>query len=116
MKSIEAKSRLANIPFIVMAIAIGLFAGWIDFNNSEPQPAAFILAICTGFLGFWRPRLAWVWGVLSGLGIPAAYFAGIALGYEPVNWPEPGWYATFGAYWGFFMRKIFSSVKRNKSE
>jgi hypothetical protein len=117
-------SRKVNILCAIIAVIIGLLAGVIDFNNNEPQPAAIILVASAGLLGLWRPDVAWLWGALCGLGIPIVYLVGRAFGFVPINWPEPGWYATFlaivpamiGAFWGYLMRKLFSSVRRNNPD
>jgi len=102
---------------VVGAMAAGLLAGWIDFNNDEPQAAAIVLALCAAILGFIWPARAWLWAVIVGLGIPAAYFIWPALGFTPKSLPEPNVAASLlalipafvGAYGGVFVRKVAST-------
>jgi len=58
------------------AVATGLFAGAVDFNNNEPQAAAAVLLVLCGLMGFARPRHAWRWGIIAPLGIPADFRRG----------------------------------------
>jgi hypothetical protein len=98
------------------AIAVGIFAGLVDFHNNEPQPAAAVLLVLGALLGFVRPRGAWRWGVIAALGIPAVYLAGRALGYRPVDTMHPNIFASLvalipamiGVYAGAFAGKMFS--------
>jgi hypothetical protein len=97
------------------AVAVGVFAGQVDFHNDEPQAAVLVLLVLGSMLGFARPRHAWRWGIIAALGIPATYLIGRALGHRPVYWPQPNICATLiaiipaliGAYAGVLVRKVF---------
>lgn len=102
--------------YVVGAMAAGLLAGWVDFNNDEPQAAMIVMVVCAAILGFIRPGWAWLWAAIIGLGIPAAYFIWPALGFAPRSLPEPNTAATLlvlvpafiAAYGGIFVRKVAS--------
>jgi hypothetical protein len=97
------------------AIAVGIFAGLVDFHNNEPQPAAAVLLVSGALLGFARPRGAWRWGVIAALGIPAVYLAGGALGFKPIDVMHPNIFASLvalipamiGVYAGALIKKLF---------
>lgn len=112
--------RLAtyDLFYTGLALVVGLFAGWVDFHNDEPQAAAILLVLFGAVLGFAQPRRAWRWALLIALCIPAAYLIGSALGYQPVSWPKPGLYATLlalipafiGTYGGALLNKVAFSA------
>jgi hypothetical protein len=106
-----------DVLWIALA-AIGAFlAGAVDFNNNEPQAAVIVIVICAGLLGFIQPKKAWLWAIISGLGIPAVYLIATALGYHSKGVPEPGWYASLialipafiSAYGGVLARKMLAA-------
>jgi len=103
---------------VVLAFAGGAFAGWVDFNNDEPQAAALVVMAVTFLVGFLLPRRAWLWAIIVALCMPGMYLLLRGLGYQPVSVPEPGFYASLlalipafiGAYWGALMRVISNNV------
>lgn len=105
------KRHLIWICFLV-ALVSGLFTGWVDFNNDEPQAAALLILIITFLLGFLLPRKAWLWAIIMACCLPGVYLAATNLGYQPISPPNPGWYASFlalipafiGAYTGALAR------------
>jgi hypothetical protein len=107
------KKYLVWICFI-LAISGGLFAGWVDFNNDEPQAAVLVILTLIFPLGFLLPRKAWLWALIVGLCLPGIYLLAPGLGYLPVSPPSPGWYASvlalipafIGAYAGALARLI----------
>lgn len=106
------------------AVAVGAFAGQVDFHNNEPQAAVLVLLVLGSMLGFARPRHAWRWGIIAALGIPATYLIGRALGYKPVYWPKPNICATLiaiipaltGAYAGVLVRKVLTRIRVARHE
>ncbi len=98
------------------AMAVGIFAGLVDFHNNEPQAAAGVLLALGSLLGFARPHRAWRWGAITALGIPGVYLAGRALGYKPVGWPQPNIFASLlalipamiGVYGGVIVRRVLN--------
>ena len=109
-------SRTFDVLCIGLAFAGGLFAGWIDFNQTEVQSTVLLLVVFGAVLGFAQPRLAWRWAIILGLCIPLGYLIFSALGYKPAELPQPGPYAglialipTFiGTYGGVLLSKVLT--------
>lgn len=105
---------------LVFSLAGGALAGWVDFNNDEPQAAVLVILVVTFLLGLTRPPKAWLWAVIVALCLPGVYFIARALGYQPVSLPNPGWYASLlalipafiGAYAGVLIRAVATTVTR----
>jgi hypothetical protein len=101
---------------LILALSGGIFAGWVDFNNDEPQAAVLVILVVTFLLGLIQPRLAWLWAIIVALSLPAVYLVATNLGYQPVSPPSPGWYASLlalipafiGAYSGTLGRVIIN--------
>jgi len=106
--------RYLGLFCLVVALIGAGFAGWIDFNNDEPQAAVLVILVFTSLLGFLQPSKAWLWAIIVALGLPALYLAATSLGYQPVSPPSPAWYASLlalipafiGAYAGALGRVI----------
>ncbi len=100
---------------LVIALIGAAFAGWVDFNNDEPQAAVLVILVITALLGWMVPGKSWLWAIIVALGLPAMYLILRTLGYQPVSPPSPGWYASLlalipafiGAYAGALWRVIF---------
>jgi hypothetical protein len=45
---------------IILALSGGIFAGWVDFNNNEPQAAVRVNLAVTFLLGLILPKRAWL--------------------------------------------------------
>lgn len=103
---------------LIAAVVLGLCAGWVDFHNNEPQPAALLLLIFGFLLGCIQPRSAWRWGILLGMGLPATYIIAHSFGLKPVEPLQPNVLAgllailpaTIGAYVGAAIRKLITPV------
>jgi hypothetical protein len=103
---------------LILALTGGIFAGWVDFNNNEPQAAVLVILMATFLLGLIEPRLAWLWAIIVALSLPSVYLVATNLGYQPVSPPSPGWYASLlalipafiGAYSGALGRVIINKV------
>lgn len=110
--------RWLFIISLTLAIILGTFTGWADFNNDEPQSAVIFLLVFGFIVGALHPKRAWLWGLILGLSIPAVYLIAIGIGYQPAEPPEPGWYASLiglipaflGTYAGVSARKFFDKV------
>ncbi len=87
------KSRLFWIC-LVIALLGGIFAGWVDFNNDEPQAAVLVILAVTVLTGLIFPSRAWLWALIAALSLPGMYFVLTGLGYQPKTPPSPGWYAS----------------------
>jgi len=111
------RKHLGQICFII-AIAGAAFAGWVDFNNDEPQAAVLVILVWTVLLGMLLPKRAWLWAIILGLGVPAVYLAARAMGFQPASPPSPSWYASLialipafiGAYAGAVGRVMINSL------
>jgi hypothetical protein len=103
---------------LILAFAGGIFAGWVDFNNDEPQAAVLVILVVTFLTGLIWPRRAWLWAIIVALCLPGVYLLARGFGYQPVSPPSPGWYASLialipafiGAYSGALARFIITST------
>ena len=110
----QKNEPLYDWPCAGAALAVGFFAGLIDFHSHEPQAAAGVLLVLGSLLGFARPTRMWRWGVIIALGIPAVYLAGRAMGYTAASWPQPNIFASLlalipamiGVYGGAIVRRV----------
>lgn len=108
------------LPWIclVLALAGGIFAWWVDSRNDEPQAAVLVILVVTFVVGFLVPRRAWLWAIITGMCLPVGYLLARAVGYLPATPLEPGWYASvialipafIGAYMGALARVLLSSA------
>ncbi len=111
-------NKLLTWVCLILALAGGIFAGWVDFNNDEPQAAVLVILIVTFLLGLFRPKLAWLSAIIVALCLPGVYLVATRLGYRPVSPPSPGWYASLlalipafiGAYAGALCRVTINRV------
>ena len=102
---------------IVLASAMGLFAGWLDMHDTEVAVTILALMIFGLLLGLIQPSTPWRWAVLIAIGLPIMTLAAIKFDFrsaEPVKFDFRGTlvalvFASMGAYIGAFIRHI----KRN---
>jgi hypothetical protein len=116
----ERETMKSYLPLmcLVLSLAGGIFAWWVDSRNDEPQAAVLVILMVTFVVGFLVPRRAWLWAIITGVCLPLGYLLARAVGYLPVDLPEPGWYASIiaiipafiGAYVGALARVIFNSA------
>ena len=103
---------------LLLSLAGGIFAWWVDSRNDEPQAAVLVILMVTFMIGFLLPRRAWLWALIVGICIPLGYLLTRTLGYLPVNPVDPGWYASLialipafiGAYIGALARVVIRSL------
>jgi hypothetical protein len=106
-----AADKLAPV-WLVLGLAAGAFAAYVDFHNDEVQAAVLVLGVSGTLLGAIQPRHAWRWGLAVGIVLPLSHVFGKALGIE---WPykvQPNDYASFlamipafvGCYFGVILR------------
>ncbi len=108
------------LSWICLGLAFlgGIFAGWVDFNNDEPQAAVMVILLVTFGLGFALPRKEWLWAVIVAVCLPGVYLFVRSQGYQPKSPPSPVWYASLlaiipamlGAYAGAIGRVITNQV------
>ena len=101
----------------LLAFALGLCIGYLDFHSKEVQvPVFFILVFTFGF-GLALPQKAWRWALLIGAGVPLCHIVNALLRRPPPYPVEPNVFATciafipafIGAYTGAFLRRLFPS-------
>jgi hypothetical protein len=117
---IDRKPMKKYLPWIclVLALAGGIFAWWVDSRNDEPQAAVLVILMVTFLLGMAAPQRAWLWAIILGSCIPLGYLLTRTMGYLPATPLEPGWYAAFialipafiGTYLGAFARVILNTA------
>ena len=103
---------------LTFALAGGIFAGWVDFNNDEPQAAVMVILVVTFLLGVILPGRTWLWAIIVAICLPGVYLFLRNLGYQSVSPPSPSWYASLlalipaftGAYVGALGRVIINSM------
>lgn len=103
----------------LLALVGGVVIGVIDFNATEPQPAALLVLMLAGLLGFAQPRDAWRWAIIVTLGLPFAHISLRQLGVQPRDPVSPGEYATLialipalsGAYGGVLIRRMIQRTQ-----
>ena len=116
--------------FFILALAAGVFAGYVDFISSEMYIPILIILGFTFIFGYLLPSIAWRLALLVGIGVPLVIFTAYYLGYEPPfveelkeRIPEFDYdiseavesFIAFipsflGAYGGVFIKRILSGV------
>ena len=110
-----------RIPYL-LAIASGLFTGWVNQVVDDPLLTALCVLGFTMVLGVWRPERPWRWGLLVWAGVPLvlAYYQFL------VKWPHNRGQtygavlqilaASAGSFGGHFMRRMFDNVFLQRGE
>ena len=109
---------------LAFALAGGVWIGWIDFNNDEPQAAVLAVLVVTFLLGLALPRQGWLWAVVVSSCLPGMYLVLRLLGYQPVSPPSPVWFASslalipafIGAYAGVVLRVLSNTVVKTRAK
>ena len=96
----------------ILALAGGIFAGWVDFNNDEVQAAVLVILVVTFLTGSIKPGKAWLWAIIVALCLPSVYLLATQLGYQPVSPPSPGWYASFDCAYPSIHRCLYGSISK----
>ncbi len=108
-------ARTGAIAYLV-AIALGLFSGWVNQVVTDPLLTALCVVSFTMFLGTWKKQQPWRWMLLVWIGVPLmlAYYHFVA--HLPHTRGEV--YGAFlqllagsaGAHGGHFMREMVDHV------
>ena len=103
----------------LLAAGIGLAVGVIDarLTTDDALPSLVMIGVPAFLFGLARPRHAWRWALLVGLGVPLHYLAGLAVGYQSPHPPQPNGGASFlalvpafvAAYLGVAVRAALTS-------
>ena len=113
------ESLRSTVSCTLLALLGGVIIGVIDFNATEPQPAALLVLIFASVLGFIQPRNAWRWAIIVTLGLPLAHLTLRQLGWQPRDPVSPGEYATLialipaliGVYGGVVLRRMTQAMR-----
>jgi hypothetical protein len=104
-----------DLVLLGLAIAAGALVGYIDLGASEVFVPAGMILVFTFVLGMLAPRLAWLWGIVVGLGVPVMHgiiaIRGQAQPY-PFDWSGvflPIMFGLAGAYAGWFVRRVMAA-------
>jgi hypothetical protein len=105
-----------NPLIYALAVALGVFAGWVNQTVDDALLTALCVLAFTMFLSVWKARQPWRWMVLVWIGVPLvlAYYQLV------VRWPHDRGqiYGTFlqllaasaGSFGGHFMRRMIDNV------
>jgi hypothetical protein len=79
-------SGRAPLWLIVLLCAIvAPCIGWLDFHQTEAQPAVLLLLVSSAVIAWLQPRYAWIAALMLGLSIVETQFVAEALGKTPVT-------------------------------
>ena len=103
---------------VLLAVGLGLAAGYVDMHNDEVQAAVLVVLVSTFALGLAQPRHAWRWALLVGPGVFLMYLLAGLFGYVSRAPAEPGPWATLialipaliGAYTGAGVRWVLGQL------
>lgn len=108
-------ARTGAIAYII-AIALGLFSGWVNQVVDDPLLTALCVVVFSMFMGTWKKQQPWRWMLLVWIGVPLmlAYYHFVA--HLPHKRGEV--YGAFlqilagsaGAHGGHFMREMIDHV------
>ena len=108
--------RRTGIFVYLIAIALGLFAGWVNQTVDDALLTALCVLGFTMILGVWKMQRPWRWVLLVWVGVPIvlAYYQFV------VRWPHDRGqvYGAFlqllaasaGGFGGHFMRQMIDNV------
>jgi hypothetical protein len=111
-----------SILVYLIAIAMGLFSGWVNQRVDDALLTSLCILAFTMFLGVWKKDRPWRWVVLVWMGVPIvlAYYQFV------VGWPHnrSQVYAAFlqilagsaGSFGGHFMRVMIDHVFLKKED
>lgn len=121
---------------LLLALAAGLFSGYVDFISSEVFMPVLIILGFTIVFGYLLPSIAWRIALLVGIGVPLFIVTAYYLGYEPAfvedlkdKLPDFDYDVSealesfmalipsfLGAYGGAFLKKLLSSAVTKAAE
>ena len=107
--------RTGPVAYVV-AIASGLFSGWVNQMVNDPLLTALCVLAFTMFLGTWKKQRPWRWMLLVWIGVPLT----LAYYHFVVHLPHKRGevYGAFlqilaasaGAHGGHFMREVIDRI------
>ncbi len=110
-------TRYRDALLVALALLFGACAGWTDVHTDDTQFVVLSVLLFSFVLGLIRPRLAWLWALLVGLGVPLAEDYALLTNMR-TPWPQSGnvlgslvavVFAFAGAYAAVLMRRLAAS-------
>lgn len=68
---------------VLLCVIVAPCIGWLDFHQSEVQPAVLLLFICSAVIAWLQPKYAWVVALMLGLSVVETQFVADVLGKTP---------------------------------
>ena len=68
---------------VLLCVIAAPTIGWLDFQQTEVQPAVLLLLVCSAAIAWLQPKYAWVVALMLGLSIVETQFVADALGKTP---------------------------------
>jgi hypothetical protein len=112
----RSEKKGGGIFVYLIAVALGLFSGWVNQTVDDALLTALCVLAFTMFLGVWKMQRPWRWVLLVWVGVPVvlAYYQFV------VRWPHDRGqvYGAFlqllaasaGGFGGHFMRQMIDNV------
>ena len=117
---VEQASRKSDAPFYILAVMLGLFAGWVGIEVGDLLFTAFLVLAPCMLLGALRPERPWRWVVIVGALVPlvqlAAYLFRAEKPYRAQIWEAfLAWFPGIaGAYGGSLLRGVVDNLLQGK--
>ena len=114
-ETLSERERTGIFVYLI-AIALGLFSGWVNQTENDALLTALCVLGFTMILGVWKMQRPWRWVLLVWVGVPIvlAYYEFV------VRWPHDRGqvYGAFlqllaasaGGFGGHFMRQMIGNV------
>ena len=113
---------MRDIPFYLLAILLGLGAGFLEIRLDDLLVTALFVLVSTMVLGFLRPKRPWRWTIVVGICVPIvrlwSYLALNEHAYRAQIWESGLAFLTgiAGAYCGYFTHKAITELFRPNRE
>ena len=88
---------MANIKPLLVSFIAAIVAGYLQIGQPDLLITVIYILIAGIILGAVWPDNSWVWGIILGLGVPAAYLIGPSLGAVINETTRPNILITFAA-------------------
>jgi hypothetical protein len=70
---------------VLLCVVVAPVIGWLDFHQTEMQPAVLLLLVSSAVIAWLQPRYAWIVALMLGLSITEAHFIADVLGKTPAT-------------------------------